>query len=151
MYLWNITKLKQQLSDGGIEQKDSMKYLITLSVVGMIPIPKIPFVTGISIHHFFGAVVLILGTLYCYNKNRGSEGRDFLSRYLSLTLIVLVRFCPIVIIAGLIMSTGVLLRLTDNEQKIIIFSFLYLIQFFIYLRVGYHIADVSTGEIYETK
>ena len=152
MYFWNIKALKYQLAHDGLSQKDSLKYLLFLSVIGATPIPKPPFFSDASIiHHLFGIVILMLGTIYCYKKNAGSIGIDFLSRYISLTFVVLIRLLPFAVILGLIPMTGILPKLEDNIQETIMWTLLYLIVIFWYWRVGYHISEVSFRKLDEVK
>ncbi len=143
MYLWNIRALKDQLSTGGITENESLKYLLILTAIGILPIPKPSVFSSPSLHHLFGIIILIFGTLYCYQKNRGAVGTTFLSRYFSLSLVIWIRILPIVILAGLTLSTGLLLKLSDVSQKVIIFTFIHFLQIYVYWRVGYHIADVA--------
>jgi hypothetical protein len=45
MFFWNIKELKQQLRNNSISELDSLKYILFLSLIGMVPIPKPPYFT----------------------------------------------------------------------------------------------------------
>jgi hypothetical protein len=155
MYFWDIKGLKLQLTTSGLPQADSLKYFLLLAMIGMIPIPKPPYLSsgtallsfGNFIHYLIGTVIFLCGSIYCYRKNHGSIGKEFLSRYISISWVVSVRLVPILILFGSIISTGILLNLNAGYEKAIIYSFIYAFSIFYYWRVGHHISGVSLKEI----
>ncbi len=147
MYFWNIKSLKKDLSSQPLSQHDSLKYFLVLSFLGMIPLPKPPYFSeGNFLDFTFGAAVLILGTIYAYSKNGGSHGQDFISRYVSLSWVMVVRVLPFIIIFGGLLSFGLLSQLQENTQKTVSLIIVYSFSIFYYWRVGHHIGEVSSGQ-----
>jgi hypothetical protein len=147
MYFWNIASLKKDLSSQPLSQHDSLKYFLVLSFLGMIPLPKPPYFSeGNLVYFTFGAATLILGTIYAYFKNGGSQGQDFISRYVSLSWVMVVRVLPYIIIFGGLLSFGLLSKLQENTQKTVSLIIVYSFSIFYYWRVGHHMAQVASGK-----
>ena len=143
MYFWNITALKQQLKNTGLTEIDSLKYLLLLSLIGMLPIPKPPyFSTGTFLYYVFGAVIFVAGTIYCYQKNGGPSGKDFLTRYISLSWVLAIRFLPALLLLGALMSLGVFSGLSLPEQKVIVIGITYSFSIVYYWRIGHHLVHI---------
>ena len=144
MYFLNINALKQQLKDPGLTEIDSLKYLLLLSLIGMLPIPKPPyFTTGTFLYYVVGTIIFVLGTLYCYQKNGGPSGTDFLKRYIALSWVLAIRFLPIILLFGLLMALGVFSRLTFSEQKVIVLFIIYSFSIIYFWRIAHHMEDIS--------
>jgi hypothetical protein len=147
MYFWNIASLKKDLNSRPLSQLDSLKYFLVLSFLGMIPLPKPPYFSeGNLVYFTFGAATLILGTIYAYFKNGGSQGQDFISRYVSLSWVMAVRVLPYIIIFGGLLSFGLLSKLQENTQKTLSLIIVYSFSIFYYWRVGHHMAEVASGK-----
>jgi hypothetical protein len=145
MYSWNINGLKQQLKNTGLTEVDSLKCLLLLSLIGMLPIPKPPyFSTGTFLYYVFGAVIFVVGTIYCYQKNGGLSGKDFLTRYISLSWVLAIRFLPAVLLLGVLMALGVFSRFSFSEQKVIVIAITYSFSIVYYWRIGHHIAHLQS-------
>jgi len=146
MYFWNITALKQQLINSGLPELDSLKYLILLSLIGMIPIPKPPyFSTGTFLYYVFGAIIFIFGTVYCYRRNGGQSGKDFLARFVSLSWVVAMRFLPSLILFGAIIAFGTFSQMAPTQQKVVVIGVNYMFYIVYYWRIAHHISDLSVG------
>lgn len=146
MYFWNVNALKQQLKDSGLSEVDSLKYLLLLALIGMLPIPIPPyFTTGTYIYYVIGTIIFALGTLYCYRKNGGPSGTDFLKRYIALSWVLAIRFFPAILLLGLLMAFGVFSRLSFSEQKVIVLLILYSYPIIYYWRIAHHIKDISSA------
>ncbi len=144
MNFWNINELKQQLKDEGLPEMDSLKYLLLLSLIGMLPIPKPPyFTTGTFLYYIFGAIIFVLGTIYCYDRNGGPSGKYFLARYVSLSWVLAIRFLPSLLLIGALMAFGVFSRFSFPVQKIIVIGITYSFSVVYYWRIGHHIADIQ--------
>ena len=145
MYFWDIANLKKHLSSTPLSQHDSLKYLLVLSFLGMIPLPRPPYFSEGNLLYFtLGAVVLICGTTYAYVKNGGAQGQDFLSRYVSLSWVMVVRTFPYIIIFGLLLGFGILSKLQESGQKAVSLTVIYAFSIFYYWRIGHHIAEVAS-------
>jgi hypothetical protein len=144
MFFWNINELKQQHRNNSISELDSLKYILLLSLIGMLPIPKPPyFTTGTFFYYVFGATIFVLGTVYCYRRNGGSSGKNFLVRYISLSWVLAIRFLPSLLVLGALMAFGVFSRFEFIEQKVIVIVITYTYSIIYYWRISHHIADIQ--------
>jgi len=126
---------------------DSLKYLLLISLIGMIPIPKPPyFTTGTFLYYVFGALIFVLGTIYCYRQNGAISGKDFLTKYISLSWVLAIRFLPSLLVIGLLMAFGVFSRFSFPVQKVIVLGIVYSFSIIYYWRIGHHIADIPTAK-----
>ena len=93
MYIWKIEDLKKDLKQGPLSEKESFKYLLAFLFfvsLGAIPMEgsnKWDLYSALA----FGAIT-ILGTWYLYICNGGEQGKNFVERYLSLGLVVAIRW-----------------------------------------------------------
>ena len=146
MYFWNIIALKQQLRNDDLSELDSLKYIIMLSLIGMLPIPKPPyFTTGAFFYYVFGAAIFVLGTVYCYRRNGGLSSKDFLARYLSLSWVLAIRFLPSIFLVGALIGLGLFSRFSFNEQKNIVIAITFSFSIIYYWRIGHHISTIRVG------
>jgi hypothetical protein len=144
MYFWNINQLKKQLKKSSLPEMDSLKYLLLLSLIGMLPIPKPPyFTTGTFLYYVFGAIIFVIGTICCFRRNGGLLGKDFLARYFSLSWVLAIRFLPSLLLIGVLMAFGVFSRFSFTEQEVIVIGITYSFSIVYYWRIGHHIADIQ--------
>jgi len=96
MYLWNTEALAVKLKDGELSQNERFKYFfifIVLTALLMevcLYVGEIPSVITIT----EGAVVLIMtigGTLLSYKKNKDGDNKDFIDRYVCLSIPILIK------------------------------------------------------------
>ncbi len=114
MYLWNIRKLLNQLANGGISERASLFYiLINLGIVYVMCdilywAPSEVDADLINIWDYLvsasGYVCILALTLIAYRINGGSQGRDFMERFVSIYTVVGIR----------ILAAGVLIILCDS-------------------------------------
>ncbi len=94
MHFVKINNLKADIAENGVPPRDSLKYIILLMLLVSFPFPfgnmQIEVFNGI--YWIINSVILIVCTIYCYQKNGGDSGINFLSRYLSITFVVSIRF-----------------------------------------------------------
>ncbi len=149
MYFWNINELKQQLKNNDLSEVDSLKYLILISLIGMLPIPAPPYFTaGTFRHYIFGAIIFMLGTTYCYRQNGATSGKDFLAKYISLSWVIAIRFLPGILLISALMAFGVFSWFSFPVQKVTVLGIVYSFSIVYYWRIGHHIADIqSVGQV----
>lgn len=102
MYIWSTRSLVSDLRRGVLPQHEQLKYLLVWAVVSLV-LYEIPT----SVHEpyslergvmFIGSIVVsVLGTISAYRANKGSNGNDFLGRYISLSLPIMVRIFALVV------------------------------------------------------
>lgn len=115
MYLWKIDKLKEELRQGSLSEKESFKYLLAWEILYSLVL--IPFPVEWSVLDVYDGllelVLAILGIAYVYKVNGGSAGKYFLQRYLSIGWVVFVRFSVFVTIP-VIIAYGVVYGVATN-------------------------------------
>jgi len=148
MYFWNIKALKHQLTEVGLSEADSMKYILFLSLLGLIPLPIPPsFSRGIFIFYVINTFTLLCGILYCYRKNGGAKGKDFLSRFFSINFVMFIRFIPFLMISGLIIYSDITKSIISNYQKTMHLFIVYIVVLLVFYRTGYHISTIADYKI----
>ena len=92
MYFWNIKALEKDLKEW-LPEKENMKYLmayVILFTIGTIPIIVDPNLYDYIISFSMIAFVII-EIILLYKVNKWDNGKNFLSRYLSISWVVLLR------------------------------------------------------------
>lgn len=116
MYLWNVEKISHDLRSGAVSQKEQMKYLLVLLVVlsvisylGQYTVPP----GGRNIFDFVmvvaSMVISFAGVWWCYRANGGSDGKDFLLRFVCLSVPIgnKIAVAMLVFFLGVFMGVGV--------------------------------------------
>jgi hypothetical protein len=94
MIIWNINRLIAELKSGEVTQKNRMYYLLSIImialVVGAIPTdetpPKIKYIE--SAIEIVGTAMAILVS---YNANRKGDDKDYVERFICLTLPIVIK------------------------------------------------------------
>lgn len=155
MYFWKIEKLKKDLREKGLSEKESFYYLFVTTLlycIALTPYEKT------SIWDVYNTVSVTLvsagGLIYLYKKNGGSEGKNFLQKYLSLGWVYAIRWSVFWLIPGVIVY-GILyqfispslveegLLLETQFSDVLFGTVLYVIYFFF---LGKHIQEVAALE-----
>ena len=110
MFFWKIGELMDVLASEGLNQKSSFGYML-ISVVLMQVIfetliiwPSEPGSDSIVIS-IFNILIVASGTYYCYFCNGKEVGKQFIERYLSLSLVVTIRQLVFMALPVLLIST----------------------------------------------
>jgi hypothetical protein len=152
MYLWKIEHLKQDLAQGGLPQHQTFLYILTMVVISALAVEVIDYFPSASrnIWDHVGSLVTVLlallGTIWVYRANGGSQGRQFAERYFSIGLVVLIRFMALAVI--LVAAGAVLPLLAGIEDEATrwwetaVFSLWYLAY---YWRQAKHTRDVAAA------
>ena len=99
MYLWKTEELVRELKRGQLSQWDVTKYLIATTMFWYFSggayfdpsdVEAWDWITNLLI-----AVVAALGIYYCYMKNRRGDDKDFIFRFICLSLPVTIRWTVI--------------------------------------------------------
>ena len=98
MYFYSIRPLKERLASGPLSESESVPYLGVFLVSSgiMASLPGEPGTFWDWVQVVLGAALAVVGTWVLYRANGGSQGRDFLHRYLVLGWVVAVRFFTVV-------------------------------------------------------
>ena len=115
MYIWRVNRLVEDLRADQVTEAESLKYLIFVAIICTISTDPV-FAIGIEYSIFDALITLVLvigvvfGTYYCYRKNQSGDNRDFIRRFVCLSVPVGIRLIPVVLILGMI--SGILF--TEN-------------------------------------
>ena len=154
MYLWKTSNLVAELKAGTMSEKDKMLYvLITGLAYGVMSDPLFSVGIEYSILDWAGLVLMIfttvLGTLYGYKMNREGDNRDFITRYVSLSVPVGVRLFLVALVGGVIIGfvegafTDGSERDSTNQTTLTQLVFMTTLSAFYYSILGERIEDVS--------
>ncbi len=152
--IWNIKKLKEEISSGELSESAKFFYLffavIVFTAFGqwmavVIPIQNTPEV-------FWSIIIWIIaaiGMYVAYLMNGGKQGFDFSDKYLSISFVTFIRFLPVFIV-GMILSVFISswisgVPLEDMEESmswidVLVGSLLYV--YYVW-RVATHVRDVK--------
>ena len=98
MNLWNINKLKDDLSNKKVNQRDLLVYYLIGGVLAAFSMP------GESTYSYFqeenyawilwgvGYLIYFVTIFLSYRANKGSKGNNFVERLFSLEIILLIRY-----------------------------------------------------------
>lgn len=141
MYFWNINALKNDLSQGGISETESFKYLLANILINCIPSASsnTPDDLAHTIYPWVRIVIILLGTLYAFHKNGGQKGHDFILRYMSTLWVTGIRWAICISIPFMIV-VGILSIPLDSPKYLP--GWLVVVTAF-YWRVSAHVQDVA--------
>lgn len=145
MYFWNIKKLKKDLKKG-LSQQQQFAYLLASTIT--LSISMIPWNNTEAWEVYFAivmGVITVLGTMQMYLINRGSKGRDFLPRLVSLGWVVSIRWVVLVLIP-LSLLFGIALELfvgVPEEPGILDLSFFSLLYVWFFWMLGQQFKEVA--------
>jgi len=107
MYLWNTKALITDLRNDQVTQKEQLKYFL-FSTIPLYAMPQLEtYYTVVNI------VLILIGTLLCYNSNVEGDNKDFIVRYICLSIPIGIRiFLPMIIFAVLL--TALLCKMSPN-------------------------------------
>lgn len=151
MYLWNTNKLVADHKAGPLPQYEQFKYffvyILLISAALEIPASSDEPFTLINIFSAISSLaVTIIGTLLVFRANANGDNYEFLSRYFSLSLPILIRIAAFLVLfsfpyfAIAELGLGINVTSSTNWGDVIIlncFDFLY------YWRLYVHIHDIS--------
>lgn len=111
MYIWDINSLVDQHKVGPLPQLEQFKYffigILSVSICSLIPSP-IEIETPVLdfIESFCSLIVNSLGAYSIYRANKSGDNTELLSRYISLSIPITVRF-GVFFVIGLIVNSAV--------------------------------------------
>ena len=136
MNLWNINKLKDDLSNQKVNQRDLFFYYFLIGLlfaIILLPIddPTYQFYQAENydwIDWLVTNFITLLTIFLCYKANKGSKGNNFLERIFSLELILSIRYFVFFDIPCLIFHSAFLEETAYSDIGNLIFTiFSYLI------------------------
>lgn len=146
MYFWRIEKLKAELREGALPQRQQFYYYLAQSLVlaiVTIPLPdanRFDVISGIV-----SLFVTIVGIVYLYRCNDGDRGSRFLERTFSIGFVVGVR---LLVLLGLPLIVLYLLAVTwflefpaeTTLTDVVLFA---LVEILVIWRISVHLRQVA--------
>lgn len=146
MYFWRIDLLKANLRHKPLSDRESLPYLIAsvtlMTIGGSLPFESYNVWDGLG--SLWSIALAILGTIYIFHQNGGSEGRYFLQRYFAIGWVVGIR-CIVAIVACAIALFATLeyLGRATEETSVLDFVFFAAAEIIVYWRIGHHVHDLA--------
>lgn len=147
MYFWKIEKLKKDLLKKPLSESESFKYLfanMAMYSLGTIPFPKN------NIWDIYLAIIMVpitaLGVYYAYRCNGGTNGSNFLQKYLSIGWVVFIRWFVLVMFPAIAIYALIMMAMFTSIQNnttlfdAIFFNLLYISYFWLF---GKHIKGAA--------
>ncbi len=98
MYIWNIEKLKDQIRNNELTEKDRFIYVLIYVVLGAIVMELMtlmPLENGNVwdlINSVAAVLIIAVGTTCAFKANEANDGEDFLGKYFAISFVVAIRF-----------------------------------------------------------
>jgi hypothetical protein len=97
MFFWKIKELKNALIRRELSEGQVFGYVLIFVLLNAVAVEvtrySSPEYVGVwdYINSFFGISIVLWGAIFSYRANGGSSGVDFAARFLSISLVVLIR------------------------------------------------------------
>ena len=158
MRMWKIERLKDDIKSGSFSEKERFLYgliyftLIALFIEASYMFPAEPYHDWDYVLSFMNILVMFFGCMFAYRSNGGHKGTDFLGRFLSISIVVTIRFLllliPIIVILAVYyaFTFGAHGEIVTTPFEVVLFQGWSIA---ILWRVCVHIKAVSTPGAYE--
>ena len=103
IYILQVKKLRQELADQGLNEKQSFYYYLASTLFGAILYeavangPASEFAAADVLDGVLYLTFTVVGIIYCYRQNGGATGTDFLKRMVSLGWVMFWRLVSLVL------------------------------------------------------
>lgn len=145
MYFWRVENLKADLVARPMPDREALPYLITEAVIVALAIglPKSDFNIWDLLGTMWSIGLAVLGTIYIFRQNGGSDGSQFLPRYFSIGWVVGVRYFVVALVLYLSLMIGLEIADFSMESSTVIdFLFFSVSETLYFQRIGHHVRDV---------
>ena len=153
MYFWRIEKLKQEMTERPLSEREALPYLVVFVVLSsaVAYIPQTLHNIWDGLEAMWSTLLAALGTIYIYRRNGGSKGQHFLQRYFALSWVIAIRMLVILIPLAVLFygSLGVVQAFQETPGADLEgtqwYDFLILaaIEAVLYWRIGHHVGDLA--------
>jgi hypothetical protein len=155
MYFWNVKGLAKDLLEGKVTEGGKMKYLLAYAILSALQVEIIRLIKErfgpILLVQAFGMIVILAGgILACYQANRKGDGRDFIERFICLSLPLTIRIGVLsFVVYGAYWAAGILIvgeHFSPNETPgPFDLAVAYLINIIYYVWMRQNILKISTA------
>lgn len=121
MYFWDVQSLKNDIRANKLSEKDKFLYMflsiafVTIGIELISISPLEPQNVWDAVESVSYILIVLFGTYWAYKANGSEHGTDFLGRYFSISFVVSVRFCTLLIPISVFLLLGLIL--TDDEEE----------------------------------
>lgn len=155
MYFWHIKKLKLDLIERPMTDKEALPYFIAILLIITVAAYS-PQPIHYNVYDYLEICIVIIantfGTYWLYLKNNGVSGSDFLPRYFALGWVTLIRttvFCmPVVLLVFIIASALHFFTLDSSTTNWHDIAAIILLEIFYFWYFGKHLAEVAKKATY---
>ncbi|EHZ2848905.1 hypothetical protein V9657_004641 [Vibrio vulnificus] len=124
MYIWNIEGLKKDIKVGRLTEKDRFIYMFLTFIFTSLCF-EIALRTPVESRNIWDTInslssflIPVLGTFLAYRSNGADNGTDFLGRFFSISFVVTVRFCALLIPMLLLLSAYYMSVASENDALV---------------------------------
>lgn len=152
MYFWKIEKLKEDIREGTLSEKDRFSYMFLSSIITVLLMVLLRY-TPIEQPNIWDVIdstlyvlMSIIGMLFAYRANGGSNGTDFLGKYFSISFVLMIRLFILFLLIAIVLFFYHLF--TFDEDEIITTTLFEIVlaslwTAIFYYRLYVHISDVK--------
>jgi hypothetical protein len=150
MYFWRIDKLKAELCQGALPQRQQFHYYLAVSILTAVVMAPLPAVNVYDVVSWgIGVLVTLLGVIYLYRCNSGDRGVRFLERITSISFVVIVRLSvllvfPVLLAYFLVFELFIEMPLETSLADIVLSIVLEIV---VIWRIGNHILQVARNSV----
>ena len=106
MFIWNINKILDSIRNDAFSESDKLKYYIITSLFSLfIAFETFDLISPIGVVKVVLAIsMIIIGSIYVYNKNKSYDGKNFIERTTIFTVPLCIRMLLIGVVFGLVLG-----------------------------------------------
>ena len=168
MYFWNIKKLKAQIIERPLTEREVLPYIIANALVYLLLMELISYLY--SFHEVgavdmpygfweylsiaFSIVMTIMGCVWLFRKNKTRSENYFLQRYTALGWVVMLRTTVFVLLASIILfflaqmvASDFFNKVFDSNISVFLFGLCFYLYFYWYF--GKHLTEVAKKATYD--
>jgi hypothetical protein len=103
MYLWNTKALASQLKSGSLSQAERFKYFLAVTILDIMLFEILRYLklAILSITNLIESstmvLITILGTYWSYTANKTGDDREFIDRYICLSIPLTIRMLAVML------------------------------------------------------
>jgi len=143
MYLWNVKALVEDLKANKVYQKEKMKYLLVSTIlemlISLLPLQYSTFGYLEFVQTVLYILILTIGILLCYEANSRGDNKEFVERFICISLPLQIRISLLFIIV----MVAELILFGPSNKHIISFVNITLAGIIFFTRVRSYIIDIS--------
>ncbi|MFZ6760721.1 hypothetical protein ACO0K9_26235 [Undibacterium sp. Ji50W] len=158
MYFWKIDALKRHLAHGSLSEKQMYGYMMAYLVFSATAVEMMRYLPEKEPNAwtYYGSMMNLLipvvGTMMAFRANGGESGVQFLQRYMSISLVVTIRYMAMILMIGLplaVLLIAIAILMTDFKNNFagspleIVSSCAYALLYFFIVK---HIREVATAQ-----